>query len=100
MGLDINNVVERAQSQVPIQNQNNQSQSQDNSLQDFQRTLPSVQVPQGNNRPFGKSGQSFTYSPTSGQQSMGSPNPYPNTVGMGDNQGNQPMPQAGKGKGA
>lgn len=51
-----------------------------------------------NGLPKGKN-SSFTYSPTSGQQAMGSPNPYPNTIGMGDNQGNQPMPQVGKGKG-
>ena len=40
-----------------------------------------------------------TYPSTSGQQKMGSPNPYPNTIGMGDNQGNQPMPRSGGGKG-
>ena len=57
--------------------------------------------PSSNGMPRGKGGQqSFTYSPTSGQQSMGSPNPYPNTIGMGDNRGNQPAHFGGKGKGA
>lgn len=55
---------------------------------------------ESNGMPQGKGSRSFTYSPTSGQQTMGSPNPYPNTIGMGDNQPNQPMPQTGKGKGA
>jgi len=39
-----------------------------------------------------------SYSPTSGQPAMGQPNPYPNTIGMGDNSAN--TPSTGKGKGA
>lgn len=54
---------------------------------------------ESNGMPQGKGGRSFTYSPTSGQQTMGSPNPYPNTIGMGDNQSNQKMGFGGKGKG-
>lgn len=46
--------------------------------------------------PMGKGNMS--YSPTSGQPAMGQPNPYPNTVGMGDNSAN--TPSTGKGKGA
>ena len=50
-----------------------------------------------------------TYPSTSGQQQMGSPSPYPNTISMGDNASNgQPSfgggqyagPRGGKGKGA
>lgn len=53
-----------------------------------------------NGMPSGKGGRSFTYSPTSGQQSMGSPNPYPNTIGQWDNASIQPFRQSnGKGKG-
>jgi len=35
---------------------------------------------------------------TSGQPQMGAPNPYPNTIGMGDNK-QQQSPNAGGGKG-
>jgi hypothetical protein len=47
------------------------------------------------------SGQRYTYSPTSGQPTMGSPNPYTNTVGQWDNVSiQQPNQQrSGKGKG-
>ena len=41
-----------------------------------------------------------TYSPTSGQPSMGSPNPYPNTIGPWDNANIRPFRGNGKGKGA
>lgn len=54
---------------------------------------------QSNGMPSGKGDRSFTYSPTSGQQSMGSPNPYPNTVGPWDNANIQPLRSNGKGKG-
>lgn len=41
-----------------------------------------------------------TYSSTSGQQQMGSPNPYPNTIGQWDNASIQPSRRiGGKGKG-
>lgn len=61
-----------------------------------------AQAPMPSGKGNGMQGQqgSVTYSATSGQPSMGSPNPYPNTIGMGDNQGNQPMSSGGKGKGA
>ena len=48
----------------------------------------------------GMSGGQATYTPTSGQQKMGSPNPYPNTIGQWDNASIQPMQRSGKGKGA
>lgn len=99
MGMDFSNVIQQVQSQIPVGRQYDPNK-QDHSMQQFQRSLPTIQASQGNQQPQGKGGGSFTYSPTSGQQSMGSPNPYPNTVGMGDNQGNQPMPRSnGKGKG-
>lgn len=49
----------------------------------------------------GASGQRFTYSPTSGQPAMGSPNRYTNTVGQWDNATiQQPATRSGgKGKG-
>jgi hypothetical protein len=99
MGIDINGLVQQVQSQIPV-GQQYKANNQDQKMGQFQRSLPAIQSPQGNDRPTGKGASSFTYSPTSGQQSMGSPNPYPNTVGMGDNQGNQPMSSSnGKGKG-
>lgn len=53
-------------------------------------------MPQGK----GASGQRYTYSPTSGQPSAGSPNQYANTVGQWDNaQISQPTRRSGKGKG-
>ena len=58
---------------------------------------PSFGAPQGK----GASGQRFTYSPTSGQPAMGSPNQYTNTIGRWDNASiQQPTrQQSGKGKG-
>ena len=49
----------------------------------------------------GASGQKFTYSPTSGQPTVGAPNPYTNTVGQWDNATiQQPATRSGgKGKG-
>jgi len=49
----------------------------------------------------GASGQKFTYSPTSGQPTVGAPNPYTNTVGQWDNATiQQPASRSGgKGKG-
>jgi hypothetical protein len=48
----------------------------------------------------GASGQAFTYSPTSGQPQMGSPNQYANTIGQWDNASiQQPVQRIGKGKG-
>lgn len=57
-----------------------------------------------NTSPQGKgaSGQKFTYSPTSGQPTVGVPNQYTNTVGQWDNANIQPSFQprsGGKGKG-
>lgn len=48
----------------------------------------------------GASGQAYTYSPTSDQPSMGSPNQYTNTIGQWDNARiSQPNRGFGKGKG-
>lgn len=54
--------------------------------------------PTANNNPQGKGGN-VTYSATSGQPNIGDQNPYPNTVGQWDNQGNQPMFPLFQGKG-
>ena len=48
-------------------------------------------------QPQGKG--AFSYSPLSGQPQMGQSNPYPNTVGIGDNATKGLVPQVGKGKG-
>lgn len=73
-------------------------------VQPFAPNAPSSPVVQSGQtgsfqRSSGKGGSSFTYSPTSGQQQMGSPNPYPNTIGQWDNANIQPMQRSGKGKG-
>lgn len=62
-----------------------------------QQNMLTQDMPQGK----GPSGQRFTYSPTSGQPSMGSPNRYTNTVGQWDNASVMPQPvqRSGKGKG-
>lgn len=68
--------------------------------QTFQATVPDGTS--GNPFPQGKgaSGQRYTYSPTSGQPQMGSPNQYTNTIGQWDNASVMPQPaQRGKGKG-
>ena len=66
------------------------------------------QITQANVPTFGQtgtgkssSGQAYTYSPTSGQPTMGSPNQYTNTVGQWDNASIMPQPtrRSGKGKG-
>ena len=61
----------------------------------------SVSLPAQQNSPQGKgaSGQRYTYSPTSGQPSMGSPNQYTNTVGQWDNASVMPQPVQQRGKG-
>lgn len=49
------------------------------------------------NLPSGYNG-AITYSATSGQPSLGAPNPYPNTVGQWDNQTQiDPVKMIGKG---
>lgn len=54
------------------------------------------------NQSSGKGGQQgqVTYPSTSGQQQMGMPNQYSNTVGQWDNAQIQPNRPSGKGKGA
>lgn len=69
----------------------------------FQQTpdsAPNQQPSYGQGK--GASGQRYTYSPTSGQPAMGSPNQYTNTVGQWDNASVIPRPvqRSGKGKGA
>jgi hypothetical protein len=49
--------------------------------------------------PMGMNGV-VTNSSTSGQPRVGQANPYPNTVGMGDNTQQQPNQAQAKGKGA
>lgn len=67
----------------------------DTKLQNFQNSLPTINA----DSPAGK-GVSSTYSPTSGQPSIGSPNQYSNTVGQWDNANIQPQSSSGgKGKG-
>ena len=94
MGFSLNN-------QTSQMNGNSPSEG----VRPFQPNSPSEPVVQSsligssNNRPSGKGGSSFTYSPTSGQRQMGSPNPYPNTVGQWDNASIQPVQRSGKGKG-
>ena len=57
-------------------------------------------MPQQSSGKGGQQGQ-VTYPVTSGQQQMGMPNQYSNTVGQWDNAQIQPMRQSGgKGKGA
>ena len=103
MGMDFQNIMQQVQNQIPVGRQYNPNNNQNQQMQQFQRSLPSMDQSSyggkgGGYRPQGMQGN-VTYSATSGQQQMGSPNPYPNTVGMGDNQGNQPMPRNGGGKG-
>lgn len=66
-----------------------------------QQPQVSSSVYQDDFKPHGKgaSGQRFTYSPTSGQPSMGSPNQYTNTVGQWDNASVMPQPVQQRGKG-
>ena len=52
-------------------------------------------LPNDPNASLGQDMTNKTYSPISGQPTMGQPNPYPNTVGMGDNSINTPT--SGKG---
>lgn len=60
------------------------------------QNMATQDMPQGK----GASGQKFTYSPTSGQPQMGSPNQYANTIGQWDNASIQrPVQRIGKGKG-
>jgi len=64
---------------------------------------PSPGKDSGAGKGFGQQGQNgvITNTATSAQPSMGSPNQYSQTIGLGDNQQQpqSPTPQAGKGKG-
>lgn len=103
--MGLGNMIQQMQSQIPVGQQYDASKNNNQSMQAFQQSLPSIQKPLGKGgmmQPPTQQGMQgdVTYSATSGQQQMGAPNPYPNTVGMGDNQGNKPMPRSGgKGKG-
>lgn len=63
-------------------------------------TQPNSNPNAGTPQPMGKGGAQ-TNSATSGQPTMGAPNQYPNTIGVGDNSQQQTQrPMQGKGKGA
>ena len=89
-----------SQIQTPIQATQNSSSGK-GSPSTF--ATPSTPTPSGSSGKGSAPQQGMqgnvTYSGTSGQQQMGSPNPYPNTIGQWDNASIQPMQRSGKGKG-
>lgn len=81
------------------QPQTNQPQGKGPISQVAQAAQPDTQQSDGISRPTGKGGR-VTYPGQGGQPAVGQPNNYSNTVGPWDNANiQQPMNQAGKGKG-
>ena len=101
MGMPMSSIAQNPTSSAPVQS--NQSGGKGKGMNSMMQTQQMPQQPdQGYRSTIQPS--SMTMSATSGQPTMGQPNPYPNTTGSWDNSTTQQsptMPQlaGGKGKG-